>query len=175
MSQGPQEEDAARAQGYHVLKAVPVLQLVPQEASDGALVALGQGPRLQALISQGHAEEDPKTCGPHPARTREHLLLDTAPAVCSEHRLPLRGDTSSQAGVGALGPQEAISTGQPFPGAGAPGQQLGQARAAQPSHSHLGLAEPPDPHPGGGPQPPACSCPGSGHPPSFPGHPLPLV
>ena len=71
---------AARAHGYHVLKAVPVLQLVPQEASDGALVAPGQGPWLQALISQGHAEEDPKICGPHPARTREHLLLPTAPA-----------------------------------------------------------------------------------------------
>ena len=66
--------------GGHVLKAVPVLQLVPQEASDGALVAPGQGPWLQALISQGHAEEDPKICGPHPARTREHLLLPTAPA-----------------------------------------------------------------------------------------------
>lgn len=84
MCEGPgarraRAEDTARARAYHVLKAVPVLQLVPQESSDGALVAPGQGPRLQALISQGHAEEDPKICGPHPARTREHLLLHTAP------------------------------------------------------------------------------------------------
>ena len=166
MSQGPREEDAARARGYHVLKAVPVLQLVPQEASDGALVALGQGPRLQALISQGHAEEDPKICGPHPARTREHLLLHTAPAVCSEHAPPFtRGHVLTGRGGGTGPPGGHPSTGQPFPGAGAPGQQLRQARVTQPSPSHLGLAEPPDPRPGGGPQPPACSCPGSGHPP----------
>lgn len=92
--------------------------------------------------------------------------LPSRTCVQSEHAPPFtRGHVLTGRAGGAGPPGGHPSTGQPFPGAGAPGQQLRHARAAQPSHSHLGRAEPPDPRPGVGPQPPACSCPGSGHPP----------
>lgn len=48
---------------YHVLKAVPVLKLVPKKASYCTLLALGQRPHLQTLVPQGHGKEDPEICG----------------------------------------------------------------------------------------------------------------
>lgn len=76
--------------GYHVLKAVPVLQLVPQKASDGTLLALGQGPHLHTLVPQGHAKEDPEICGPCPIGTCEQPEpLPHCPVLpCPRHKSP---------------------------------------------------------------------------------------
>lgn len=74
------EEGHSRCpRGYHVLKAVPELQLVSQRPGDGALFTLGQGPHLQ---TQGHAKEDPEIYGPCPTGTHEQSAPPPHRPVC---------------------------------------------------------------------------------------------
>lgn len=125
----------------HVLKAVPVLQLVPQKAGDGALLSLGQGPHLQTLVPQGHAKEDPKICGPHPTETYEHptSLPRYLGVPSGAHVAPF-----SHHG-GAQSPKEAL----PSPRMFAPGSRLRQQGQASTSS------------PAGAPLPPASRAPSS--------------
>lgn len=96
MGQGAWEEGRSGCpRGYHVLKAVPVLQLVPQKAGDGALLALGQGPHLQTLAPQGHTKEDPKIVQPGESPGHDGVLCPqraeaVSPAVCASTEARVR-------------------------------------------------------------------------------------
>ena len=110
----------------------------------------------------------------HTPGCRVNMCLPSCSCVQSEHVPPFtRGHVLTGQGGGAGPPGGRPSTGKPFPGARAPAPQLRQACAIQRSHSHLGLAEPPDLRLGVGLQPPAYSCPRGRHPP-FQGNLCPL-
>lgn len=144
---------------YHVLKAVPVLQLVPKKAGDCALVTLGQGPHLQTLVPQGHAKEDPKICGPCTTGTCEYPALPVQSCARLPSLFPVTG------GTGAQSPEEAFPPPEMFP-LGPRLRQQGQASMSSLAGTPLPLTSraPHLPHPEVGVQSPPHSCPLGNHP-----------
>lgn len=120
--------------GYHVLKSVPVLQLVPQKTCDSALLTLRQGPYLQTLVPTGHAKEDPNICGPHTTRAHEHPPSHPCcPHVQSRAR-------PSSVRIGDKHRWEKCGGGHgiwnAFPGVWLQNSKVRQARAVQRVHIH---------------------------------------
>lgn len=160
-SQGAWEEaHSGCPHGYHVLKAVPVLQLVPQKPGDGALLARGQRPHLQTLVPQGHAKEDPEICVQQEHISNLHRSTPPSGQSCAQRSslfwpLVLAGEAGGGRGTEPRGGLRTASNA--LPAVWAPGER-GQASASRPAWPLLASSAPHKPPPGVGLSSPPHSC-----------------